>query len=94
MFFYFDKIVFIIDKFSPGHYAVSNIFESTGTLIRLWITEKDSVQQPVIRLIIYIILIIGSVIHSEMIVLNFCGMQKNTKLFLEMKEKMEIEEMV
>ena len=91
-FFYNIFVWSIIDKFSPGHYAISNIFESTGTLIRLWITEKDSVQRPVIRLIIYIILIIGSVIHSEMIVLNFCGMQKNTKLFLEMKEKMEIEE--
>ena len=48
-------------------------------------------QQPVIRLIIYVILIIGSVIHSEMVVLNFCSMQKNTKLFLEIKEKIEIE---
>ena len=62
------------------------------TLIRLWITEKDSVQQPVVRLIIYIILIFGSLIHSEIIVLNFCGMQKNTKLFLEEKEKMELNE--
>ena len=90
-FFYNIFIWSIIDKFSPSHYAISNIFESTGTLIRLWITEKDSVQQPVIRLIIYVILIIGSVIHSEMVVLNFCSMQKNTKLFLEIKEKIEIE---
>ena len=90
-FFYNIFIWSIIDKFSPSHYAISNIFESTGTLIRLWITEKDSMQQPVIRLIIYVILIIGSVIHSEMVVLNFCSMQKNTKLFLEIKEKIEIE---
>ena len=90
-FFYNIFIWSIIDKFSPSHYAISNIFESTGTLIRLWITEKDSVQQPVIRLIIYVILIIGSLIHSEMVVLNFCSMQKNTKLFLEIKEKIEIE---
>ena len=90
-FFYNIFIWSIIDKFSPSHYAISNIFESTGTLIRLWITEKDSVQQPVIRLIIYVILIIGSAIHSEMVVLNFCSMQKNTKLFLEIKEKIEIE---
>ena len=90
-FFYNIFIWSIIDKFSPSHYAISNIFESTGTLIRLWITEKNSVQQPVIRLIIYVILIIGSVIHSEMVVLNFCSMQKNTKLFLEIKEKIEIE---
>ena len=90
-FFYNIFIWSIIDKFSPSHYAISNIFESTGTLIRLWITEENSVQQPVIRLIIYVILIIGSLIHSEMVVLNFCSMQKNTKLFLEIKEKIEIE---
>ena len=91
-FFYNIFIWLMIDKFSPSHFAISNIFESTGTLIRLWITEKDSVQQPVVRLIIYIILIFGSLIHSEIIVLNFCGMQKNTKLFLEEKEKMELNE--
>ena len=81
-FFYNIFIWSIIDKFSPSHYAISNIFERT---------EENSVQQPVIRLIIYVILIIGSVIHSEMVVLNFCSMQKNTKLFLEIKEKIEIE---
>ena len=54
-FFYNIFIWSIIDKFSPSHYAISNIFE------------------------------------SEMVVLNFCSMQKNTKLFLEIKEKIEIE---
>ena len=93
-FFYNIFIWLIIDKFSPSHYAISNIFESTGTLIRLWITEKDSVQQPVVRLIIYIILIFGSLIHSEMIVLNFCNMQKKTKLFMELKEKIEIDQIL
>jgi len=93
-FFYNIFIWLIIDKFSPSHYAISNIFESTGTLIRLWITEKDSVQQPVVRLIIYIILIFGSLIHSEMIVLNFCNMQKKTKLFMEIKEKIEIDQIL
>ena len=93
-FFYNIFIWLIVDKFSPSHYAISNIFESTGTLIRLWITEKDSVQQPVVRLFIYLILIFGSLIHSEMIVLNFCGMQTNTKLFLVEKEKDEIDEIL
>ena len=90
--FYNIFIWSIIDKFSPSHYAISNIFESTGTLIRLWITEPNSVEQPVIRLFIYLILIFGSLIHAEMIVLNFWGMQTNTKLFLKEKERMEFDE--
>ena len=92
--FYKVFLFLMIDKFSPSHFAISKIFESTGTLIRLWITEKDSVQQPVVRLIIYIILIFGSLIHSEMIVLNFCNMQKKTKLFMELKEKIEIDQIL
>ena len=91
-FFYNIFIWLIIDKFSPSHYAISNIFESTGTLIRLWITESDSVQQPVIRLIIYLVLIFGSLIHAEMIVLNFCGMSANTNLSFEKKIKEEIDD--
>ena len=91
-FFYNIFIWLIIDKFSPSHYAISNIFESTGTLIRLWITESDSVQQPVIRLIIYLVLIFGSLIHAEMIVLNFCGMSSNTNLSFEKKIKEEIDD--
>ena len=87
--FYNIFIWSIIDKFSPSHYAISNIFESFGTLMRLWITEPDSVDLPVLRMFIYIILIIGSCIHAEMVIINFCGLQKNTKFFLEEKEKID-----
>ena len=88
--FYNIFIWSIIDKFSPSHYAISNIFESFGTLIRLWITEPESVDMPVLRMAIYLILIFGACIHTEMIVINFCNLQKNTKLFLDYKEKDDI----
>ena len=88
--FYNIFIWSIIDIFSPSHYAISNIFESFGTLMRLWITEPDSVDLPVLRMFIYIILIIGSCIHAEIIVINICNMHKNTKLFLDEKEKDDI----
>ena len=82
----FFKNIFIwliIDLFSPSHYAVSSVLESLGNLIRLWITEPDSVDRPVMRLIIFIVLLIAGIIHTEMIVVNFCDLQKDTKLFLE-----------
>ena len=88
--FYNIFIWLIIDKFSPSHYAISNILESFGTLIRLWITEPDSVDLPVLRMFIFFILIFASFIHTEMIVINYLGLQKNTKLFLDYIEKDEL----
>ena len=86
-FFYNIFIWSIIDKFSPSHYAISNILESFGTLIRLWIVEPETVNLPVLRMFIFFILIFGSFIHTEMIVINYWDLQKNTKLFLSIKEK-------
>ena len=86
-FFYNIFIWSIIDKFSPSHYAISNILESFGTLIRLWIVEPETVNLPVLRMFIFFILIFGSFIHTEMIVINYWDLQKNTKLFLSLKEK-------
>ena len=36
---------------------------------------------------IFFVLIFGSFIHTEMIVINYFDLQKNTKLFLILKEK-------
>ena len=91
--FYNIFIWSIIDKFSPSHYSISLILESFGTLIRLWITEPKSVKLPVLRMFIYLILIFGSFIHSELIVINYCDLQKNTKLFLHDIEKDEFKSM-
>ena len=89
--FYNIFIFSIIDKFSPSHYAISNILESFGTLIRLWIIEPETVDLPVLRMFIFFILIFGSIIHTELIVINYCDLQLNTKLFLEEKEKIDIQ---
>ena len=87
--FYNIFIWLIIDKFSPSHYSISIILESFGTLIRLWITEPEKTDLPVLRMFIYFILIFASFIHTELIVINYCDLQKNTKLFLDEIEKSE-----
>jgi len=91
--FYNIFIWSIIDKFSPSHYSISIILESFGTLIRLWITEPNSVNLPVLRMFIFLILIFASFIHTELIVINCCDLQKNTKLFLDEIEKQEFKSM-
>ena len=87
--FYNIFIWLIIDKFSPSHYSISIILESFGTLIRLWITEPEKTDLPVLRMFIFFILIFASFIHTELIVINYCDLQKNTKLFLDEIEKSE-----
>ena len=89
--FYNIFIWLIIDKFSPSHYSISLILESFGTLIRLWIIEPDTVDLPVLRMFIFFILIFGSFIHTEMIVINYCDLKKNTKLFLDEIEQKDID---
>ena len=89
--FYNIFIWLIIDKFSPSHYSISLILESFGTLIRLWIIEPDTVDLPVLRMFIFFILIFGSFIHTEMIIINYCDLQKNTKLFLDEIEQKDID---
>lgn len=89
-FFYNIFIWLIIDNFSPSHYAISTVLESLGTLIRLWIMEPDQVHLPLLRIFIYIILIIAGIIHTEMIVINYCGLEENTKLFLNYLENEDL----
>ena len=91
-FFYNIFIWLIIDKFSPSHYVISQIFESFGTLIRLWIVEPNKTDLPVLRMFIFFILIFSSLIYTEMIVINFCGLQKYTKIFLDDLEKVDIQQ--
>ena len=38
----------------------------------------------------YILLIFSAFIYNEFIVINICGLSKNTKLFLEYEEKNEL----
>ena len=84
-------IYLIIDKFSPTHTAIAYIFENLGIFIINSATEKiDIAYRFGIRLIMYILLIIASLIFNEFIVINICGLANNTKLFLDYKEKNDL----
>ena len=76
-------IFLIIDRFSPSHVAMTITIGHFGKLLISIIDRSIEISDFFLRLIIYIILIIASSIHNEFIILNFCELQKNTKLFLE-----------
>ena len=95
---YFFENIFIwiiIDRFSPNHIPLAIIFNQIfNFIISLIMTDNlDSSNilgyDLYIRLFLYIILIIGVLIHNEIIVINICGLASDTKYFLNLKLKNE-----
>ena len=84
------NILFIIDKFSPIHFAVASIIRNICSLLFSINSPKLVLNEFIIKIIIYFILFLVGLIYVEFVVLNFCGLQKNTKLFLEKEEKDDI----
>ena len=90
-FFYTIIIYLIIDFFSPNHFVIARAFENFGVLIiNIIIYGPDSEKYIILKIIMYIILIIVSLIFNEFIVINICGLGKNTKLFLNYEADNEI----
>ena len=83
------NILFIIDKFSPIHYAVVSILRNICSLL-FSIKSGFVLNEFIIKIVIYFILFLVGLIYVEFVVLNFCGFQKNTKLFLEKQAKDDI----
>ena len=88
------NIYLIIDKFSPIHYAVGNIIENFDSTIILMIYRELELKEFFIKFSLYLVLIFASLIYNEFIVLNFCGFQKNTNLFLQKKAIEDLEQTI
>ena len=86
-FFYNLLNYLIIDKFSPSHLAIAYIFENLGIFIINAALKAFIIDYKFgIRLAMYILLIIASIIFNEFLVINICGLANNTQLFLDYKE--------
>ena len=86
-----QNVLLIIDKFSPIHYAVGTILEILGSFIITTFDGKVEVGEFFIKFVIYFISILAALIYNEIIVLNFCGFQKYTHLFLLKKANKDLE---
>ena len=81
----------IVDKFSPTHSTIAYIFENLGIFIINAAAKVIIIDyQFGIRLVMYILLIFASFIYNEVLVINICGLANGTKLFLEDKEKNDL----
>ena len=79
-------ILYIIDKFSPSHLTLAislePFFINTYIIIRNKKKGKDVDWNIYVNFVIFFILIIGSMIHNEIFIINKWGLNKKTKLFL------------
>ena len=81
----------IIEEFSPNHFIIAKLLENFGIfLIDLIINGPDSeVYLIVVKIIMNIILILSSLIFNEILIINICGLSKDTKLFLDYEAEKE-----
>ena len=86
-----QNVLLIIDKFSPIHYAVGTVLETFGSFIITTFDGKVEVGEFFYKFVIYFISILAALIYNEFIVLNFCGFQKYTHLFLLKKANKDLE---
>ena len=76
----------IIDRFSPNHTTLIIIGEEFVNFF-FDLNDEDSFfikmgWHKYIRIVLYIISIIGVIIHNEIVVINICGLGSDTKYFL------------
>ena len=86
-----QNVLLIIDKFSPVHYAVGTVLETFGSFLITTFDGKVEVGEFFYKFVIYFISILAALIYNEIIVLNFCGFQKYTHLFLLKKANKDLE---
>ena len=76
--------------FHPIIFIISRIFENVGIfIIDLIFFGADKEKYLIIKIIMFILLILSAFIYNEFLVLNICGLSKNTKLFLDYEAKKE-----
>ena len=80
----------IVDRFSPNYNPLAIIFQEVGFCIldRINGTLKTN-WDFCVRIILYIILTIGVIIHNEIVVINICDLGSDTKYFLDIKVEKE-----
>ena len=84
-----------INHFSPCHYIIMDIFENFLEILYIEIKNKEeennfSTKQLNTFYILYPILIFDTLVFNEILILKFCGLHENTKIYIMEREKLEI----
>ena len=88
------NIFLIIDKFSPIHFAVASTIYNSISLIISCIYGQQELKEFFIKIAVYFILIISALVYNEIIILNFCGLQKYTSFYLHKQASEDIRQTI
>ena len=88
------NIFLIIDKFSLIHFAMASIIQNFGSLLISIIFEEITIGNFFLKFGIYFILIIFALVYNEFIILNFCGLERYTQLFLQKEANNDIQQTI
>ena len=88
--FLYNVVIWMInDRYSPNDIAMAMVIKALTDEFNLIIFETESFKEDlfisIYEIIIQFILIIGTFIHSEIIVINCCGLNENTKTKINLK---------
>ena len=94
--FSYNVFIWMInDRFSPNDLAMIMVLQGLVTKIYLLIFEyqkfKEDLFESIYLISIYFILIISASIHSEIIIINSCGLSENTKKNINIKSEIDFE---
>ena len=88
-FIYTLNIWIIIDKFSPNHLAMAMLLEGIIGKLDLLIFHFDNFKNnlfiAIYGIIIYFILVLGALIHNEILIINYWGLNEYTKKNIDKK---------
>jgi len=78
--FYNILMWIIIDKYSPSHLAMGNVLEVIAPMLYLIFFEINKIDWHFFfEIVINIILIIGTLIHNEILIIKYCKLDQYTK---------------
>ena len=82
-------LVIIIDRFSPNHLTLAYMLESFGStiynIIEDYINKGNTDWLNYFNFLIYIFVFIGALIYNEVLIINKCGLNMNTILYMNDK---------
>ena len=79
-------LMYIIDRFSPSHLALAILlkpfFKNIYNIFKYMIKGEKVYWNQYANFFIFLLVIIGSMVHNEILIINKWGLNKKTKLFL------------
>lgn len=80
--------------FTPCHFIIS---ESISQIISTFLNntiEDFSIGEKVITYILFIIIIFATLIYNEVVIINFCSLNENTKKYINLRQLKETENLL